>query len=268
MAGTAAGRAVPNRTGTRRRRTPWQVCQEPGQRRGLFVPCERVEHLRLNHLTTRDADQVQPVAGRGDGQVVHREQAVVAGLAVFAQREHVVEVGRDAADVLRVRVQRPEGHLHPQRPGGGGGQCPVRPRQAGPGGRRGEPAGEGAGGAGGRDGEQEVAPIQCLGGGGVDAGGQLYVWRDVPVVKRFAGQLADHVVGQDDLAGAVGHRLPGQHQQPLVALGDPRWRRGQHAPAIPHRIPTQSHLNGSRSGPAPRRAVTKPGQLVKPLASY
>ncbi len=164
---------------------PWQVSQESGQRRGLLVQRERVKHLRLNDLAAREADQVQPVAGCGDGQVVDRDEAGVGGFAVLPEREQVVEVGRDTADVLRVRVQRPEGHLYAQRAVGGGGQCPVRLREAGAGGRRRESRREGASGAGGSDREEEVAMLKRRGAGGVNAGGQLDVRRDVALVERL-----------------------------------------------------------------------------------
>jgi hypothetical protein len=103
-----------------------QMCEKPRQWWGLLVQRQRVEHLWLDHPPTRDAHQVQAIAGRGDGQIIHRNNIAVARTAMFSEWEEMGQVLGDTANVLRVGVGRWEGHLHLQGPLSGGGKRPVR----------------------------------------------------------------------------------------------------------------------------------------------
>jgi hypothetical protein len=191
---------------------------EPGQRRGLLLQGQGVEHLRLYDAAAREADQVQAVVGGGDRQVLHLHHAC-GGRPVFAQRQHVGQVGGDTADVLGVRVDRREGHLHRQRALGSGGHGAVDVLQSAAGGQRREPGGEGAGGTGRGNGDRVVPAVESVQGGGGDPGGDLHMRRRSLVVEAVAaGEVGDHLIGEDDLP-ALRDGLPGQGQQPLIAGG-------------------------------------------------
>jgi len=186
------------------------VREEPRQGRGLLVQGESVKDLRLDDLPAGDADQVQPLTGGGDRQIIQRNAGL---LLAGAEGEQVRQVGGDAADVLGVRVRRRERHLHRQRTMHGNGQAPVDLLQAAAGGGRGKPGGQRSAGTG-RSNRQGVrAAGQRLGVGGVDAGGQLHVRRNPARVESLvAGHRTDALIGQYDLPAAVGDGLPGQGQ--------------------------------------------------------
>ena len=87
-------------------KAPREVGEEPRERRRLRRQRQGVDGLRLEDSLPRDAEQVETVMGRGDGQVLQLKETGSAGVAMLAERQDVRQVRRDTADVLGARVGR------------------------------------------------------------------------------------------------------------------------------------------------------------------